>query len=46
MANIPLGLPRRRYDTCMISHSILEMWDSFKLGDRKLKGIRDQQTSN
>ena len=42
----PLGVPRRRYDTSTFPHSVLERWDSFELGDGKLKGVRDKPTSN
>lgn len=40
--SISLGEPRKRYDMFRSSHSILERWNSFKLGDGKLKSIKDK----
>lgn len=37
-----LGEPRRSEDMSRSSHSISEKWNSFDLGNRKLKGIREK----
>lgn len=43
---ISLEVPIRRYDMSRFLQSLLERWDCFELGNWKLKGVRDKETSN